>query len=158
MEHYMPKMNSLLKLSTVGLVAFAAACGGADEAAEAPAAAEPVVTAEAPAAAATPAGTVHTVRMLTTNGGASGVFEPAEITVKRGDTVRWIQEETGAAHNVSFAPAINQGIANLPPQSPYLTTAGQTYDLVMDMEPGTFNYQCDPHAMMGMVGKVTVAQ
>lgn len=154
--------KGLLRVSVLGLLAFAAACGGGDQTeTAAPGAAATAEPAAAPAATPVEAGAtgqVHTVRMLTTQGGASGVFEPAEITVKKGDTVRWVQETTGAAHNVSFAPAINQGMANLPSQSPYLTTAGQTYDLVVDMEPGAYNYQCDPHAMMGMVGKMNITQ
>lgn len=154
--------KGLLKASVLGLLAFAAACGGGEQTDTQPAGgtatAEPAAAPAAAPAQAGATGQVHTVRMLTTQGGASGVFEPAEITVKKGDTVRWVQETSGAAHNVSFAPAINQGMSNLPPQSPYLTTAGQTHELVVNMEPGAYNYQCDPHAMMGMVGKMNITQ
>lgn len=152
--------KGLLKASVLGLLAFAAACGGGDQTETQPAGGAATVE-TAPAAAPAQAGAtgqVHTVRMLTTQGGATGVFEPAEITVRKGDTVRWVQETTGAAHNVSFAPAINQGMSNLPAQSPYLTTAGQTYELVINMDAGSYNYQCDPHAMMGMVGKMNITQ
>ena len=153
--------QQLLRTPVIGLIVFAAACGGADQEAavqETPAADAPAATAAPGAPAAAGTGQVHEVRMTTTDGGASGRFEPAEITVKQGDVIRWIQETSGAAHNVSFAPAINQGMANLPPQGPYLTTAGQTYEITVDMQPGAYNYQCDPHAMMGMVGKVNITQ
>jgi plastocyanin len=154
------KRDLLVKLPVLGMLALAAACGGGgDEKAadattpDAAAPAPPPTSPEAPAA--TGQGQVHEVRMVTTQNGASGVFEPANITVRRGDTIRWINDG-GAAHNASFPPAENAGAANLPGPGPYLTTAGQTYEIQVSMDPGTYNYQCDPHALMGRTGTITV--
>lgn len=158
-------MRIINKLSLLGAVAFLAACGGGDKnnagqttdngaAAPAPAAEAPAAPAVAPAAPAA-AGNVVEVHMVTTPDGASGHFEPANVTVKKGDTVRFISDGK-AAHNVSFPPAENAGKTNLPAPSAYLTAAGQSYDLVVNMDPGTYNFDCQPHATMGMKGVLTV--
>ena len=120
------------------------------------AAAAPAVEPAAPAAAPAATGNVVEVRMVTSANGASGTFEPANVTVKKGDTVRFITDGK-TVHNVSFPPADNVGKSNLP-ASPgtYLTTPNQSYDVVVNMDPGTYNFHCDPHATMGMKGVLTV--
>ena len=155
------KRSFFVRAPVFGLLAFAAACGGSDApAAEGTDAAAPAAEATAPAAEQTAAaaqGNVVEVKMVSTNNGASGVYEPAEITVKKGDVVRFVTDG-GSAHNVSFPAAENAGASNLPAPSPYVTAAGQSVDVQVTMDPGTYTYQCDPHAMMGMKGKLTVAQ
>jgi plastocyanin len=37
-----------------------------------------------------------------------------------------------------------------------LQLPGQTYDLVVSMQPGKYYFQCDPHAALGMKGKLEV--
>lgn len=148
------------------LVVFAAACGGGDapqtETTEPAATPETTAPAATPApttdAAATPApgGTVHEVRMVTTQNGASGVFEPATLTVKKGDVIRFVNVSAGTAHNANFNVPQNAGKAGLPAATTFLTGEGQTADVTVGMDPGTYPYQCDPHAMTGMVGTVTV--
>ena len=156
----MPMIN---KLPLVGLVALLAACGGGGDD-DRPATTDTdtstaaAAPATAPAAAPAPAaaqGNVVEVRMVTSANGASGTFEPANVTVKKGDTVRFITDGK-TVHNASFPPAENVGKSNLPGPGPFLTTPNQTYDLVVTMDPGTYNYQCDPHAAMGMKGTLTV--
>jgi plastocyanin len=165
-------MRTMNKLSLLGAVAFlAAACGGGDNsnagqttdnsatpAAEAPATAPataPAATPEAAPAAAPATGNVVEVKMITSPDGASGHFEPASVTVKKGDTVRFTADGK-AAHNVEFPPAENAGKNGLPAPSAYLTAAGQTYDLPVTMDAGTYNFDCQPHATMGMKGVLTV--
>jgi len=151
------KMN---KLPLLGLAALLAACGGGDQKAastdtDTTTAAAAPAAAPAPAAPAAAQGNVVEVRMVTSADGASGHFEPANVTVKKGDTVRFITDGK-TVHNASFPPAENVGKSNLPAPGPYLTTPNQNYDLVVTMDPGTYNYQCDPHAAMGMKGVLTV--
>jgi plastocyanin len=159
------KRNLLAKLPVLGMLALAAACGGGDKAGDdtaAPAGDQSATTTPAPAAPAAPAATpaapvgdVVQVQAITTQNGASGEFQPANVTVKRGQTIRWTADG-GAPHNVSFTGAENAGKSNLPQDSPYLTAAGQTFELVADLEPGTYNYVCVPHQAMGMKGSITV--
>jgi plastocyanin len=161
-----------------------AACGGekqssTDSAAmkaaapsNAPSGANPAPGAAAPSAATTPAaaptpatGKTHDVQML---GDASGYrFNPASITIKRGDAVRWTNV-SGGPHNVSFwpdsIPAGAQGplSANMPQQTmplggPLLTNPNQTYTISFAGVPaGTYKYYCQPHLALGMKGVITV--
>lgn len=85
-------------------------------------------------------------------------FEPANLTVIPGDTVRFTQT-TATPHNVEFraVPAgTNLGSAKM---GPFLTTVGATYDVVIDARfaTGVHNYVCTPHEVMGMKGTITVA-
>jgi plastocyanin len=163
---------NLKHLPVLGLLAFAAACGGGDQQQTAttdqPASGTPSVdiTPSQPAAGAQGAAVtpdegrqVVEVRMVTTQNGASGVFEPAQVTVRRGDVIRWIQADAGAAHNVSFRMAQgNPAGFQAPPDSPYYTQEGQTFELKVDWQDGTYNYVCVPHMTTGMVGSVTVTE
>lgn len=161
---------SIRKLPVIGLIAFAAACGGGDQEQAAAtdtttATGTPTVTTTQQPAPTTPGapvtpdpgGQVHEVRMVTTQNGASGVFEPAQITVRRGDVIRWVMADGQAVHNVSFSQAQgNPAGFTPPPDSPMYTQEGQSFELKIDWAPGTYNYVCVPHAMMGMTGSVTV--
>lgn len=158
-------MATINKLPLLGLVALLAACGGGgDNQAASTTPADTTTAAAAPAVAPTPApaaaapatGNVVEVHMVTSANGATGTFEPANVTVKKGDTLRFITDGK-TVHNATFPPADNPGATGLP-QGPgtYLTTPNQSYDVVINMEPGTYKYQCDPHATMGMTGTVTV--
>jgi plastocyanin len=129
---------------------FAGACGGTDAPANTAVAAEPAVSAAAAPAPAT-AGDVVEVKMIS---GRGEVFEPADITVKRGDVVRFVL--VSGVHNVSFPARQNPGGITLPKSSPYLQAPGQSYDLTVDLPAGQYHYQCDPHVAMGMVGTITV--
>ena len=158
-------MATMKKLSLLGAVALLAACGGGDKPATDNTATDTATAAAAPAPEAAPAaapadapaatGNVIEVHMVSTPDGASGHFEPANVTAKKGDTVRFITDGK-APHNVDFAAAENVGKSNLPAASQYLTAPNQTFDLVVGMDAGTYNFQCDPHAAMGMKGVLTV--
>jgi plastocyanin len=149
--------KSLWKVSSIALLTVVAACGGADEApvVETAAADVPAAPVAAPTNEAAPmaGGEVIEVKMFM-EGGAR--FEPAQITAKPGDVIRFVNQDN--VHNVSFPAAKNPGISGLPAASPYLTTPGQTYDLEVGLAPGTYEFQCDPHAAMGMTGELTVTE
>lgn len=131
------------------------ACGGDADTAPAPeAAAEPAQAATA-ATPVTPTGNVIEVTMATTMGGGSGEYRPGEVRARRGDVVRFVNDG-GVAHNVSFPAALNPGITDLPPPSPYLVEEGASHDVLIDMPAGTYQFQCDPHMMMGMTGTLVV--
>lgn len=156
-----------------GVIALGA-CGGGDanDTAATPADANTAAT-TTPATGATgtgtamPAtGTTHTVNMVVTAQGEYR-YEPAEITVKQGDAIKWVMV-SGGPHNVAFTnvpeAAKAQLVANMPNQlselsSPMFMNPGEEYTVSFAGIPaGTYDYVCTPHLALGMTGKVTVTQ
>ena len=139
-------------------LALLAACGGGGDAPEPSSSSEPAsatpAAAPAPTAAAATGDTV-VVRMVTTQAGAAGQFDPVQVTAKPGDVLHFVADG-GAAHNVSFSPTDNPGASGLPAPSTYLVANGQTVDVPVTFAPGTYTFQCDPHIATGMKGTLTV--
>ena len=82
----------------------------------------------------------------------SNSFTPKNIAITVGDTVTWTNIQ--GTHNVNGTqttfPANPASFGNgSAASSPW------TYSFVFD-SPGSYNYQCDPHASLGMTGTVTV--
>jgi len=149
----------------------AAASATTPPAATTPAATPPAATpaAGAPAAgavAAAPAtGKTVEVKMI---GDASGYkFEPANVTIKQGDAVKFVMT-SGGPHNVAFqgitdAAAQAQLDANMSGakmgalSSPMLMQPNEAYTISFAKVPaGTYNFTCTPHAAMNMKGVITV--
>ncbi len=105
---------------------------------------------EAPA----PTGDTIVVEMITDETGNH--FEPREIEAKQGDLIRFTL--TSGVHNVHFLADSNPGKSGLPPVSELLQLPGQIYDLVVNLDPGAYYFQCDPHALLGMVGSLEVQE
>jgi plastocyanin len=158
------------KAATDTAAANAAAASATTPAAATPSAATPApTTGAAPAAgamAAAPAtGATHEIKMI---GDASGYkFEPANLTVKQGDAVKFIMV-SGGPHNVAFqnvtdAAAKAQLDANMQGakmgelSSPMLMAPNESYVVSFAKVPaGTYNFTCTPHAAMNMKGAITV--
>lgn len=100
-----------------------------------------------------PGGKVITVEMETDAQG-NNVFRPAEFEARRGDVIRYTL--VSGVHNVHFVADSNPGVTGLPPASELLQLPGQTYDVKVGWDPGRYYFQCDPHALLGMIGYVTV--
>lgn len=81
-------------------------------------------------------------------------YSPAEVTAHEGDILRFTLGV--GVHNAHFVPDSNPGKTGLPPASDMLQLPGQTIDIPLTFGEGTFYFQCDPHAALGMKGKVTV--
>ncbi len=111
-------------------------------------------SAAAPSAAAATAstGTVIEIKAITDDKGSR--FEPNEVEAKPGDVLR-IVLVTGV-HNISFPAEKNPGAQGLPAPSDMLQLPGQTHDVPITFAPGDYAFQCDPHAALGMVGKLEV--
>lgn len=112
----------------------------------------PSGTASGATAAPKPTGNSVTIEMITDDSG--NYFKPKSVTVKPGDVLKFVLV-TGV-HNVHFLPDSNANAANLPPMSAFAQLPGQSIDIPVTMGPGTYYFQCDPHAMLGMVGHVIV--
>jgi plastocyanin len=103
-------------------------------------------------AAGTKPGNVVVIRMVSDESGNR--FEPASVAVRRGHVLRFTL--VSGIHNASFPADRNPGKTGLPAPTELLQAAGQTKDVPLDLAPGEYTYQCDPHVMMGMTGKVVV--
>jgi len=149
------------------------ACSGggetkADSAAQAPADTAATAPTTTPAAAGAPApitGQTHEVKMVGDEKGYR--FEPADITVKAGDGIKFIMV-SGGPHNVAFDPATipadvkPQLSANMPNQLSELSSQmfmnpNESYTISFaNIKPGQYPYHCTPHLAMAMKGTITV--
>jgi len=133
---------------------------GATTQAPAPGAAAPGALAKIPAT-----GTTHTVKMVGDEKGYK--FEPADLTIKTGDAVKFIMV-SGGPHNVAFDPTtvppaakaqldanMDQKMSEL--SSPILMNPNEEYTISFGgIAPGKYPFHCTPHLAMNMKGKVTV--
>jgi plastocyanin len=108
-------------------------------------------------------GTTHTVNMVGDEKGYR--FEPANVTVKQGDGIRFVMV-SGGPHNVAFqnvsGEAATKLAANMPEQmaplaGKLLVNPNEEYTVSFAGVPaGKYDYNCTPHVAMNMVGTVTV--
>lgn len=79
-------------------------------------------------------------------------FDPAELSIKVGDTVTWAN--FGGLHNINGStatyPGNPEGFSN-----GAASTDLWTFQHVFST-PGTYTYQCDPHVGQNMIGTITV--
>jgi plastocyanin len=136
-----------LRLAAIGLVAITA-CGRSDNTSTASQQPQAASAVDAPK----PTGKIIVVDMRSDEKG--NYFAPATIDAARGDVVRFTLR-TGV-HNVSFPHDSNSIKVGLPPSSDYLQLPGQEYDLAVNMPAGSYYFHCDPHAALGMKGKLNV--
>ena len=92
------------------------------------------------------------------NGSDAGglVFEPAEVTIKAGDSVTWINNR-GFPHNVVFDEDDVPGGVNVDSlsQEDLMNAAGEKHTAKFTTA-GEYGYYCEPHQGAGMVGRVIV--
>jgi plastocyanin len=139
------------------------ACGGA---ADKPADSTPAMQAEVPPATAMPI-TGDTTEVKMVGDGTIFKFEPAEVTIKTGDGIKFVFV-SGGPHNVQFPPAglpadvRAQLKANMPNQmgeltSPPFMSAGESYVVSFGgVKPGKYIFDCPLHVLFNMKGAVTV--
>lgn len=109
----------------------------------------------------------HEVRMEQTAQGYR--FEPAELTIRPGDRVRFVNV-SGGPHNVAFDPAqvpddvervLSAAMADQmqPLWGPLMNAPGAAYTISFaGVRPGRYAFFCMPHMAMGMRGLITVSQ
>lgn len=77
-------------------------------------------------------------------------FDPEQVQVQRGGTVRWEWASDGHTVTPQASPEGTGWTGETEPQD-----EGHTHEERFDIV-GTYEYQCDPHADDGMVGAVVV--
>ncbi len=93
---------------------------------------------------------------VTVGPGGDLVFEPAELTIAPGTTVRWVWDSDN--HNVvrSSQPEGADWDGTEGGDSETYNT-GHEYSHTFTVE-GTYEYYCTPHRSAGMVGSITVQE
>jgi plastocyanin len=111
-------------------------------------------------------GTTKTVNMV---GDAKGYrFEPANITLKQGDGIKFVVV-SGGPHNVAFDPATipadvkgqldaNMGTDKMGELSSNMKmNPGESVTISFaNIKPGQYPFHCTPHLALGMKGTITV--
>ncbi len=103
----------------------------------------------------TPAATVHMT--------AANKFDPEKVTIKAGETVRWVNDNAGPSHTVTTDPSMvqNEDDVEIPdgarPFSSGIIKPGKFYQHTFEM-PGIYRYACAPHEGSKMVGVVVVTK
>ena len=131
-------------LPTLLTVLTLVACGGSEPASSTP----PAVAASETKAT----GRIIIVQLTTDEKGS--YYSPSTIDASRGDVIRFTLKS--GVHNVSFPDSLNSIRDGLPKSSDFLQIPGQEYDLTVSMQPGTYQFHCDPHAALGMKGQLIV--
>ena len=93
-------------------------------------------------------GSEHVVKMLKSGDGGQMIFEPAVIKVSVGDTIHF--KATDMSHNSASVQGMVPNGA-----SAWAGSMNQDVSVTLDTE-GVYVYQCDPHAMMAMIGVIQV--
>jgi plastocyanin len=144
----------------LAVAAALGACGGGEKTTDGSQNAAPTPAAPAQASsdmaenlAPDPGGKIIVVQMMTDDQG-NNRFDPAEVEAHRGDVVRFTLK-TGV-HNVHFLADSNTVKTGLPAASALLQLPGQAIDLKVSLPEGKYYFQCDPHAALGMKGRLEV--
>ena len=107
------------------------------------------------------------MRISVTSTSTGYKFDPANITVKQGDAVKFIMV-SGGPHNVAFQNVTNAAAkaqldANMPGQKmgeltgPMIMAPNEAYTISFANVPaGKYDYVCTPHLAMNMRGAITV--
>lgn len=87
-------------------------------------------------------------------------FSPQLLTIKAGQTVRWVNT-SGFAHTVTTDPTLARNPANasvpegVTPWHSGNIAAGESFSIQLTV-PGEYKYFCKPHEVMGHVGTIIV--
>ena len=145
-----------ITVAALGTLFVIAGCKGAEQAKPADTTPSAAPSAAAPSGEVKPGPGGKIIEVDMTTDETSSRFTPSEITARKGDVIRYTLKV--GVHNVDFYPDSNAVKMGLPPMSEMLQLPGQTHDMLVTMEPGTYYFHCDPHAALGMKGHVTVVQ
>jgi plastocyanin len=158
-------------LALIAGAAMLGACGGGggnsgtDTAASTAATPAPAAGAASTVAAVPATGDTVDIKMIGDDKGYR--FEPANVTIKTGDAVRFTMV-SGGPHDVAFDPATipagakDQLDANMPSKltelaGPMMMNPNETYTISFGGVPaGTYPFHCTPHLAMNMRGVITV--
>ncbi|MEB3181836.1 MAG: plastocyanin [Nostocaceae cyanobacterium] len=109
----------------------------------------------------TPSASAETYTVKLGNDKGMLAFEPAKLTIKPGDTIKWVNNKV-PPHNVVFDaaknPAKSADLAKALSHTKLMMNPGQSLETTFpaDAPAGEYTFYCQPHRGAGMVGKITV--
>ncbi|HQU68711.1 MAG TPA: plastocyanin/azurin family copper-binding protein [Albidovulum sp.] len=106
------------------------------------------------------AGTVETVEMRGTARGERIWFEPRGLAVSSGTTIRFLNHDPGNSHTATaYHPSVLDRLRRIPkaaaPWDSDFLLPGQSFEVTLTA-PGVYDFYCQPHEPMGMVGRIVV--
>lgn len=156
-------MNRRFLVALVATVLVAAACGGGDG--DAPSAASSPASQE-PSSPGPPSPSeeeeAKPSRSVTVSMTDNLTFEPAEVVVKVGGKVTWVNDSTmDHTSTANRKKAADPSNVELPQGADKWNSGfikeGERFSLTFDV-PGTYRYFCIPHEKVGMLGTITVVE
>ena len=152
-------------MALVAAVATLGACGGGEQKPAEQAAATPAAAAPAGGAVAAMPATGKTVEIKMVGDEKGYRFEPAEVTIKVGDAVKFTVV-SAQPHNIAFNDVPAESKAQLQANMPeamgdmmgkMLMSAGESYVISFaGVKPGKYGFNCTPHLANNMKGTITV--
>lgn len=106
------------------------------------------------------AGSVETVEMRGTARGERVWFAPHGLAVAPGTTIRFVNRDPGNSHTATaYHPAILDRTRRIPraatPWDSDFLLPGESFEVTLTA-PGVYDFYCQPHEAMGMVGRIVV--
>ena len=77
-------------------------------------------------------------------------FDPAEVSIAAGTTIRWVNQ--GGGHTVTPRDGGQNGVW----AREVINAGGQTFEHTFNVGGQTYDYFCEPHELQGMTGRVIV--
>lgn len=101
------------------------------------------------------------IAMSGTSSGSEVWFRPRGLLIRPGQTVRWVNQDTGNVHTATAYHPDNGKALRIPSganswNSDYLMP-GKSFAITFDV-PGVYDYFCIPHEHAGMVGRIIVGE
>lgn len=149
--HHLSSLHIMFSAASIVSVLAIAACTAEKKPPEKEAAESAVV---APGTQGGAAATGDTILIEAWTDATGSYYKPNKIEAHPGDVLRFVLK--AGVHNVNFLADSNTIKTGLPAPSDMMQLPGQTYDLVVSMQPGEYYFHCDPHAALGMKGHLEV--
>ena len=104
----------------------------------------------------------HEIRMWSDATGAHVGFVPHGLRVAPGDTVRWVVDGANVHTSTAYHPANGNAPLRMPAgarpwRSGYLMRPQDHFEVILSV-PGVYDYFCEPHEAVGMVGRIIVGE
>lgn len=94
--------------------------------------------------------------------GAKVGFSPRGLAIAPGDVVRWVMDGPNVHTTTAYHPSNGNAPLRMPPtarpwDSGFMMKPGDRFEVTFTV-PGVYDYFCQPHEAVGMVGRIVVGE